>query len=99
MRSFSDYLTSAEVQARVASELHRLPARSETLASEAVQNDPILKPQADNLAGAVAYPTQWQFATIWNILGSRTGAVMVGEIPPQTAAEEIQAEADFMIGQ
>jgi maltose-binding protein MalE len=69
------------------------------LQSEVVQNDTVLKPQADSLAGAIPFPTQTEFAALWNTLGSRTGAVMVGEVPPQTAAEEIQADAEAALGQ
>jgi arabinogalactan oligomer/maltooligosaccharide transport system substrate-binding protein len=99
VKAFATYLTSPEIQARAVGELRRLPARTDTLQSEVVQNDTVLKPQADSLAGAIPFPTQTEFAALWNTLGSRTGAVMVGEVPPQTAAEEIQADAEAALGQ
>ncbi len=97
-RALTAYLTGAEVQRRMVTELQRLPARTEIIQSEIVQNDAILKPQADSLNEAVAFPTSSELTSIWNVLGSRTGAVMVGEVPPQTAAEEIQTEAEAMLG-
>jgi arabinogalactan oligomer/maltooligosaccharide transport system substrate-binding protein len=99
VRAFATYLTSAEIQARAVGELRRLPARMDILQSEVVQNDTVLKPQADSLGRAIPFPIQTEFAAIWDTLGSRTGAVMVGEVPPQTAAEEIQADAEATLGQ
>jgi arabinogalactan oligomer / maltooligosaccharide transport system substrate-binding protein len=97
-RAFVATLTSAPTQARWASETRRLPARLETLGGETVQNDPLLKPQADALAEALPFPTQPAFAVLWDTLGSRTGAVMAGDVSPETAAQDLQTAAEAILG-
>jgi ABC-type glycerol-3-phosphate transport system substrate-binding protein len=92
-RQLARFLASPEIQARVASDLRRLPATNAALQDERITSDPHMQAVLASLSGAVPLSTdgipQALEASIPIV-----AATLNGEKSPEAAAEEIQTAAE-----
>lgn len=94
---FVEFMTSAEAQLRWLADLGRLPSHKEVAASEAVKADPILAGIVAQLRLARGVPPALEMACAWQGIDAYLPAVVAGQLSPDDAPPQMQAEADACV--
>ena len=94
VREVMTYLTSAEVQQIMATELATTPTDRAVLASPAVQNNPALVASMKQIEHGRPMPIVPQMRQIWEGMRGPYQLVMSGAITAQEAARRMQQEAE-----
>ena len=97
-QAFMSYVTSPDVQIRVATELQRLPALLSSLNAEPVQRSPVLRAAAEALAQGQPMPANAAMRAVWDAMAPGMAAVLAGEQEPEEAAQAMQSSAEAAIG-
>ena len=94
IRDVIDYLTSAEVQEKMALQLATTPVDKSVLASPAIKNNPALEASMEQIAHGRPMPIRPQMRQIWEGMRGPYQLVMNGAITAQEAARRMQREAE-----
>jgi maltose-binding protein MalE len=94
IREVVTYLTSAEVQERMARELATMPVDKKVLASPAIRNNPALMASMEQIAHGRQMPIVPQMRQIWEGMRGPYQLVMNGAISAREAARRMQREAE-----
>ncbi len=94
---FARFVTSAENQALLATELNRLPASKEALGASAVTDDPILKGSADQMIVGRPAPAVREMRCNWDAMGPEMQAVLGDAKSPEQAAADMQRAAESCV--
>lgn len=94
---FVEFMTSAEAQSRWLTDLGRLPSHKEVVASEHVKADPLLAGIVAQLRLARGVPPALEMACAWQGIDAYLPAVMAGQLSPDNAPPQMQAEADACV--
>ena len=92
-RKLAAALLQPDAQARIAGELGLLPALKSALGSPAVQQHPLLGPAAAQVDGAAGLPASRGLHCAWETLAVTLPSVLVGDLPPDKAAPQLQSDA------
>ncbi len=94
---FVEFMTSAEAQSRWLADLGRLPSHKEVATSEQVKADPLLAGIVAQLRLARGVPPALEMACAWQGIDAYLPAVMAGQLSPDDAPPQMQAEADACV--
>ncbi len=94
---FAEFVTNMENQLDLIETLSRLPVLKEALASDRVQEDPILKGSADQMEKGTPMPVVMEMRCNWDAMKPEQNAVMAGKKSPEDAAMAMQKSADACI--
>ncbi|HEY1771281.1 MAG TPA: extracellular solute-binding protein [Chthoniobacterales bacterium] len=94
VRDVVDYLTSAEVQEKMALQLATTPVDRSVIASPAIRNNPALQASMEQIAHGRPMPIAPQMRQIWEGMRGPYQLVMNGAITAEEAAREMQREAE-----
>jgi arabinogalactan oligomer/maltooligosaccharide transport system substrate-binding protein len=94
---FAKFVTSAENQAMLVTELNRLPTLKDALEAPPVADDPILKGSADQMMVSRPEPTVSEMRCNWDAMRPEMQAVLTGNKPPEEAAVDMQQAAEICI--
>jgi maltose-binding protein MalE len=94
IRDVVTYLTSAEVQEKMAVQLATTPVDKDVLASAAVANNPALRASTEQIKHGRPMPIVPQMRQIWEGMRGPYQLVMSGAITAKEAARRMQREAE-----
>ena len=94
IRDLVTFLTSAEVQEKMAIELATTPVDKKVLASAAVKNNPALRASMEQIEHGRPMPIVPQMRQIWEGMRGPYQLVMSGAITAKEAAHRMQREAE-----
>ena len=94
IRDLVSYLTSAEVQEKMATQLATTPVDRSVLTSPAIQNNPALVASMQQIEHGRAMPIVPQMRQIWEGMRGPYQLVMSGAITAREAARRMQREAE-----
>ncbi len=94
IRDLVSYLTSAEVQEKMATQLATTPVDRAVLASPAIQNNPALVASMQQIEHGRPMPIVPQMRQIWEGMRGPYQLVMSGAITAKEAARRMQREAE-----
>lgn len=94
---FAEFAASLESQLDLIETLSRLPVLKEALASDKVQNDPILRGSADQMSKGTPMPVVMEMRCNWDSMKPEQNAVMAGKKSPADAAVDMQKAAEACI--
>ncbi len=94
---FIKFVTNADNQALMITELNRLPALKAALDDPLITNDPILKGSADQMVVGTPMPTVTEMRCNWDGMKPEMQAVLSDTETPADAAAAMQAAADTCI--
>jgi ABC-type glycerol-3-phosphate transport system substrate-binding protein len=97
-RAFGSYLQQPDIQIRLARTLQRPPALRAVLAAPPIAGDPQLAPAAAQAAEAMGLPPTRALRCALQSIEARLVPLLAGEIDQQTAAEEMQQQAEQCLG-
>lgn len=97
-RKLAAALLQPDTQARLARDLGLLPALTSALASPAVQQHPLLGPAAAQAEGAAGLPATRGLHCAWDTLAVTLPSVLLGDLPPDRAAPQLQQDALACLG-
>jgi arabinogalactan oligomer/maltooligosaccharide transport system substrate-binding protein len=91
---FAKFVTSAENQELLVTELNRLPTLKEALEAPAILDDPILKGSADQMIVSRPEPTVSEMRCNWDAMTPEMQAALSGDKLPEEAAVDMQQAAE-----
>jgi arabinogalactan oligomer/maltooligosaccharide transport system substrate-binding protein len=94
---FAEFVTNAENQELLVTELNRLPTLKKALEAPAILNDPILKGSADQMIVSRPEPTVSEMRCNWEAMTPEMQAVLSGDKPPEEAAVDMQQAAEICV--
>jgi maltose-binding protein MalE len=94
LRDVVDYLTSAEVQEKMALQLATTPVDRSVISSPAIRNNAALQASMEQIAHGRPMPIAPQMRQIWEGMRGPYQLVMNGAITAEEAAREMQREAE-----
>lgn len=94
LRDVVDYLTSAEVQEKMALQLATTPVDRSVISSPAIRNNAALQASMEQIAHGRPMPIAPQMRQIWEGMRGPYQLVMNGAITATEAAREMQREAE-----
>jgi len=94
---FAEFAASLESQLDLIETLSRLPVLKEALASDKVQNDPILRGSADQMSKGTPMPVVMEMRCNWDSMKPEQNSVMAGKKSPADAAVDMQKAAEACI--
>jgi len=94
---FAEFVTNAENQGLLVTELNRLPTLKEALEAPPIEDDPVLKGSADQMIVGRPEPTGSELRCIWDAMRPAMQAVLAGNKPPEEAAADMQEAAEICI--
>lgn len=94
---FAEFVTSAENQALLVTELDRLPTLKEALEAPPIVNNPVVKGSADQMTVGRPVPTVREMRCNWNAMRPEMQAVLAGDKSPKQAAADMQEAAEICI--
>jgi arabinogalactan oligomer/maltooligosaccharide transport system substrate-binding protein len=94
---FAEFVTNLDNQIDQIETLSRIPALKEALASETIQNDPVLKGSADQMTKGTPMPAVMEMRCNWDSMKPEQNAVMAGKKSPEDAAVAMQKAAESCI--
>jgi ABC-type glycerol-3-phosphate transport system substrate-binding protein len=97
-RAFGGYLQQPEIQIRLARALQRPPALRAVLAAPPIAGDAQLVAASAQAAEAIGLPPTQALRCALQSIETRLGPLLAGEIDQQTAAEEMQQQAEQCLG-
>jgi len=92
-----DFFTNMDNQVDLIETLSRLPALKEALASEKIENDPILKGSAAQMQKGTPMPAVVEMRCNWDAMKPEMNAVLADQKTPEEAAEAMQQAAETCI--
>lgn len=92
-----DFFTNMDNQLDLIETLSRLPALKEALASEKIENDPILKGSAAQMQNGTPMPAVMEMRCNWDSMKPEMNAVLADQKTPEEAAEAMQKAAEACI--
>ncbi|MEA3375774.1 MAG: extracellular solute-binding protein [Chloroflexota bacterium] len=95
--AFAEFVTNAENQARLVTELNRLPTLKEALEAPPIVNDPILEGSADQMVVGRPAPTVSEMRCNWEAMRPEMQAVLAGNKSPEEAAADMQRAAETCV--
>jgi len=93
-RSLLSFLTSAEVQLRMARELKTLPSDIAARQAPEVREDPTLRVSAEQAAESIPLPVLPQMRQIWDGMIGPYQLIMNGDLSAAEGAKQMQREAE-----
>jgi ABC-type glycerol-3-phosphate transport system substrate-binding protein len=97
-RAFGSYLQQPDTQIRLARTLRRPPALRAVLAAPPIAGDEQLAPLAAQAAEGIGLPPTRALRCALQGIEARLGPLLAGEIDQETAAEEMQQQAEQCLG-
>lgn len=94
---FAKFVTNAENQELLVTELNRLPTLKEALEAPPIADDTILKGSADQMIVGRPEPTVSEMRCNWDAMRPEMRAVLAGNKPPEEAAADMQQAAETCI--
>jgi arabinogalactan oligomer/maltooligosaccharide transport system substrate-binding protein len=94
---FANFVTNAENQELLVTELNRLPTLKEALQAPPIADDPILKGSADQMIVGKPEPTVSEMRCNWDAMRPEMQAVLAGNKPPEEAVDDMQQAAETCI--
>lgn len=94
---FVEFMISAEAQQRWLADLGRLPSLKDAGIAGQLAADPLLAGSVAQLRVARGVPPALEMACAWQGLGAYLPAVMAGQLSPDDAPPQMQAEADACV--
>jgi ABC-type glycerol-3-phosphate transport system substrate-binding protein len=97
-RAFGGYLQQPDIQIRLARALQRPPALRAVLAAPPIAGDAQLASASAQAVEAIGLPPTQALRCALQSIETRLGPLLAGEIDQQTAAEEMQQQAEQCLG-
>lgn len=94
LRDLVSYLTSAEVQEKMALQLATAPVDKTVLALPAIRDNPTLRASMEEIVHGRAMPIRPQMRQIWEAMRGPYQLLMNGAITAKEAAHRTQREAE-----
>lgn len=95
--TFVEFMTAAEIQGQWLSQMGRLPSRKDIAQGDLVAGDPQLSGIVAQLRVARGVPPALEMACAWQGIGAKLSATMAGQLSPDDAAPQMQAQAEACI--
>ncbi len=95
--TFVEFMTAAEVQREWLGQMSRLPSHKDIARSELVTEDPQLSGIVAQLSVTRGVPPALEMACAWQGIGAKLSTTMSGQLSPDDAAPQMQAQAEACI--
>ncbi len=97
VRDLLVYLTNAEMQTRMATELSTIPTRMDVIGSDAVLDNPILQASLRQVEVGKSMPITPEMRQVWDGMRGPYQLVMNGQLSPREGAALMQEEVEKRI--
>ena len=96
-QAFINFVISKPIQVDMAKKFTRLPAVQSAVQDAAITNDAILKGLSDQMLLGIAPPDSLVLTCVWEAIRPNQIAVLKGNLEPDAAAQNMQADAEACI--